>query len=320
MLNASDFRGVYAIIPTPAKAGAERLDAVDTVDLEETSRSVDDLVKAGVDGLIALGTTGECATLSNDDYDSTVACILEAAARRVPTFIGVSALGGHEVARRARLAQQQGADGILLGLPQWQVCTLDMAVKFYAGVAELFPRLAIMVYANPRAFRFDFSDEFWAQLSRSVPSASSAKFSYPKRLLDVLKASGGRINFMPSEMAWQRYRELAPQTTTACWATAASMGPEPILAMAKAMESNDAARLAAIDKDIAWANETVVPLIQNAEEFASYNIQMEKLRINAAGYCRAGPIRPPYDVMPEHYAEASRECGRRWAQMRRKYL
>lgn len=320
MLKAGDFHGVYAIIPTPTKPGAERLDALDTVDLDETARSINDLIAAGVNGLIGLGTTGECATLANDDYDKLVTCVLETVAKRVPTFIGTSALGGHEVARRARLAQRQGADGILLGLPQWQVCTTDMAVKFYSDVAQLFPQLAIMVYANPRAFRFDFSDDFWRQVSRKVPSVTSAKFSYPKRLLEVLQASAGRINFLPSEMALQRYREIAPETTTGCWATAASMGPEPILALMNAILRGDAAALAAINKDIAWANEPVVPLIENAAEFASYNIQMEKLRIDAAGYCKAGPIRPPYNVMPDNYAEASRECGRRWAQMRRKYL
>jgi len=46
---------------------------------------------------------------------------------------------------------------------------------------------------------------------------------------------------------------------------------------------------------------------------------MEKLRIDAAGYCRAGPIRPPYDVMPPEYAAAAAECGRRWTDLCRKY-
>lgn len=319
MLRAGDFRGVYAIIPTPTKPGSDRLDATDVVDLVETARSVEDLISAGVSGLIALGTTGECATLLNSEYDKLVSCVLETVRKRVPTFIGTSALGGHEVARRTRLARGQGADGILLGLPQWQVCTMEMAVKFYSELAELFPDLAIMVYANPRAFRFDFADEFWSQMVRHVPSVTSAKFSYPKRLLEVLKASEGRIHFMPNEMALQQYMEISPQTTTACWATAASMGPEPVLAIMRAALARDAARVAEINKDIAWANEPVLPLIATPAEFASYNIQMEKLRIDAAGYCRAGPILPPYNVMPERWMEASRECGRRWARIRPKY-
>jgi hypothetical protein len=53
--------------------------------------------------------------------------------------------------------------------------------------------------------------------------------------------------------------------------------------------------------------------------FASYNIQMEKLLMEASGYCEPGPIRPPHDVMPVDLAEAARESGRRFAKLREKY-
>ncbi len=56
-------------------------------------------------------------------------------------------------------------------------------------------------------------------------------------------------------------------------------------------------------------------MIHKPEVFAQLNIQVEKVRIEAAGYCRPGPVRAPYDEMPPNYAEASRECGRRWAQL-----
>src|ERR1700690_4252853 len=59
MLKPSDFRGVYAIIPTPAKDGADRWDAVDTVDLSETERVINRLIGDGVNGLIVLGGAGD---------------------------------------------------------------------------------------------------------------------------------------------------------------------------------------------------------------------------------------------------------------------
>ena len=95
MLTAADFRGVYAIIPTPAKEGAERWDAVETVDLAETERVVGRLIADGVQGLIALGTTGECATLADEDYKAFVDCVLATVKKRIPTFIGTTALGTH---------------------------------------------------------------------------------------------------------------------------------------------------------------------------------------------------------------------------------
>ena len=55
------------------------------------------------------------------------------------------------------------------------------------------------------------------------------------------------------------------------------------------------------------------PIVTDAEVFAFYNIRLEKLRINAAGYCKVGPMRPPYNYMPEKFRLAADECGRRWA-------
>jgi dihydrodipicolinate synthase/N-acetylneuraminate lyase len=319
MLRATDLRGMYAIIPTPAREGAQRLDATDTVDLAETARLVDQLIRDGTSGLIALGTTGECATITREDYEAFVDCVLATVGRRVPTFVGATALGGHESVRRLRFVRERGADGSLLGLPMWQPCTTEMAAKYYAEVAELFPDLAIMVYANARAFRFPFAPEFWGQVAQRAPTVMSAKYSNTRELLACLEASGGRIHFLPNENAVYRFAELSPATTTACWATAASMGPQPAIALVEALLAGDMARAKAISDDCAWAGQPVEQLIQSPEVFASYNIQLEKIRIDAAGYSKAGPIRPPYDVMPADYADGARECGRRWAELCRKY-
>jgi hypothetical protein len=121
---------------------------------------------------------------------------------------------------------------------------------------------------------------------------------------------------MPIDMSVAEFYGISPETTTACWATAAAMGPEPAVVAINAALRRDEAALKAIDADIAWTNEPIMDLISKPELFASYNIQVEKFRIEAAGYCRPGPIRPPYNVMPESYADAARDCGKRWATLR----
>jgi trans-o-hydroxybenzylidenepyruvate hydratase-aldolase len=319
MLKPSDMRGVYAIIPTPAKDGADRCDAVDTVDLGETERVVNRLIDDGVDGLIVLGTTGECATLTGEEYEAFVDCVLVTVKRRIPTFIGTTALGTHEVVRRSRFAAERGADGILLGLPMWQPLTVDMAVEYYRGISETFPRLALMVYGNGRAFRFAFPPEFWRRVVEVAPTLMAAKYSRPKALLDSLAASGGRVHFLPNDGGVSKFAELSPATTTACWSTAASMGPEPVIAQMRALLANDAEALRKIAKDLAWTREPIAEITGDPDLFATYNIQMEKIRIEAAGYCKAGPIRPPYNVMPEPYAECARENARRWRELCEKY-
>lgn len=320
MLTASDLRGLYAIIPTPAKANADRLDAVDTVDIAESERLVNKLVNDGANGLIALGTTGECATLTPDEYDAFVACVLRVVAKRIPVFIGCSALGGHESVRRIARARDLGADGVLVGLPMWQPCTVDMAVEFYRAISEMFPAVPLMIYANARAFRFNFSDpEFWRRLVDAVPTAMSAKFSNPGILLKLREASRGKIHFLPHDDAVTSFAKIAPESTTACWATAASMGPAPSLAVIDAILAGDMVRAQSVAADIAWANEPVNAIFENAELFASYNIQVEKLRINAAGYTNSGPVRPPYAVVPDDIVKSSEENGRRWKTISAKY-
>jgi trans-o-hydroxybenzylidenepyruvate hydratase-aldolase len=319
MLKPNDLRGVYAIIPTPAKDGADRWDAVDTVNLDETERVINRLIKDGIAGLIVLGTTGECATLTGEEYESFVECVLETVQKRIPTFVGTTALGTHEVVRRTRFAAERGADGILLGLPMWQPLTIDMAVEFYRSVSEAFPRLAIMVYGNGRAFRFSFPPEFWSRVVEVAPTLMAAKYSRPNALLDALAASKGRVHFLPHDGGVAKFAELSPETTTACWSTAASMGPEPVMAQMRAQLAGDAEELRKIGADLAWVRAPIKELTSNEDLFAAYNIQVEKMRIEMAGYCKAGPIRPPYHIMPEPYVEMVREHARRWRQLCEKY-
>jgi len=64
---AKDVQGIYNIIPTPAIAGADRFDAVDTVNYAETVKLVNMLIDNGVDAIVTNGTFGEGATLTEDE-------------------------------------------------------------------------------------------------------------------------------------------------------------------------------------------------------------------------------------------------------------
>lgn len=313
MLLANEIRGMYAITPTPAKVGADRLLAKNTVDLDETERLVNALIDDGCRGLIALGTTGECPTLSQEDYEAFVSCFVETASKRVPTFIGATSLGGHDIALRLKYLEDCGADGTLLGLPMWQPMTTESAVSFYAEISQSFPNLAVMVYANQRAFRYPFAEDFWEQVITQAPTVVAAKVSKPRSLSALLDIVGGRVNIIPNEMMLEHFYLESPATTTACWATAGSMGPKPIIELMDAVQKNDNVAVKKLSAILAWANQPIVSLVSNPEEFALYTIQMEKARINAAGYCRPGPVRSPYGCMPESLRRDSEECGRRWA-------
>jgi len=317
LLQADEIRGVYAIIPTPSKDGADHWSATDTVDLEESERLVNQLIADGASGLIAMGTTGECATLTEDEWRSFTDVVLTTAGGRVPTFIGATTLGTHQTVSRLRFAKEQGATGTLLGLPMWQPCTEDMAVRFFESMSEAFPDLAIMIYMNVRAFRFDFPASFWSRVEKAAPTVTSAKYTRSVSFTELVNAVNNRINLMPMDATAYGYAQEKPESVTACWTTAASMGPHPSIALMKAIAERNWDLAKAIDSELAWATETFLP--PDPAEFAFYNIQLEKIRMDASGYCKAGPLRPPYDIVPPEYEERARECGRRWTELEKKY-
>lgn len=317
MISAQDLNGVLAIMPTPAKEGADRLDATNTVDLDETARLAESLVRDGASGIMALGTMGECATTAQTDYEAYVECLLQTIRGRIPTFVGTTALSGHEIARRVKFVKALGATGTLLGIPMWQPATLDMAVKFYADVAEAFPDFPIMVYANARAFRFPFGVDFWAQLVGKAPTVMSAKFSAKAILKPAVEAVAGRVKFVPPVGLAYEFAQISPSTQTTCWMP--SVGPQVGIALMKALADGNTAQAKTVADDIAWANEPHHALTGSQDVFASYNIQLEKVLMAASGYCKTGPIRPPYNVMPEDFRRAATEGGQRYAKLREKY-
>ena len=159
-LTVSDIVGAWAIIPTPAKPDASNWRAENTVDLAETARVVDALIREGIDGILSLGTLGECATLTWEEKRDFMAAVVEAARGRVPYFGGTTSLNTRETVRQTRAAYDLGVDGTMLGPPMWCYPDLPTAIRFYQDVAEACPDMPICVYANPEAFKFEFPRAF----------------------------------------------------------------------------------------------------------------------------------------------------------------
>lgn len=317
-LCAEDVRGIYAIIPTPAKPGAESWQAQDTVDTDEIVRMVDRLIQDGVNGILALGTLGECATVTWDEHQKVIAAIVEGARKRVPVITGTTSLNTRDTIMKTRYARDVGADGVMNGAPMWCAPSEDTIVRYYQDLAEACPDMAIVVYDNPQAFKFNLTPPLWARLAE-IPQVVATKFSLNLNgYLPILKAVRGRIRIMPIDMQMYPSWRLAPEETVACWSSSASCGPAPVLALCDALRCSDDARAKAIHEDIVWACQTLLPG-GNFEVFSMYNIPLEKLRMSEAGYVKAGPCRPPYFVIPEAFAEGACEAGRRWAQIARKY-
>jgi trans-o-hydroxybenzylidenepyruvate hydratase-aldolase len=316
-LTVADIKGAWAILATPAKDNASDWRSENTVDLNETARMVEELIRAGVDGLLSLGTFGECSTLTWDEKRDFMATVVETVRGRVPYFGGTSSLNTRETARQTRVARDIGVDGTMLGPPMWCYPDLPTSLQFYKDVAESCPEMAICVYANPEAFKFDFPRPFWAQITQ-VPQVVAAKIVGIATLEADLRLTKGQIRLMPVDSAYYAAARIAPEDCTAFWSGGALCGPSVQLALrdrvAAAKKSGDWSAAKELSAAIAAASAKLIPN-GNFAEFSKYNIGLEKARMNAAGWVKAGPCRPPYHLVPEVYLEGARESGKMLAKL-----
>jgi dihydrodipicolinate synthase/N-acetylneuraminate lyase len=315
MLGAGDITGLMALPPSPLREGADPFGAASTVDLDEAERAAKQLVADGVSAIGLCGTTGECATLTWDEKRELFATVREAVGGRVPVFAGTTTLGTRDTVEQMRAVRDLGFDGAFVGLPLWQTPTVENAVQFHADLSEAVPDLPVLVYANGFFFKFAYPLEFWEGIAAKAPTVIACKVGF--QLTDeIFEAAGHQVNFMHGEggtlgNAWRNM----PKSVTAGWATSAAMGPEPWLAFFNALAKGDDAECERVLKDI----ESVPLPIPDFGMFASYNIQLEKARIDAAGYMRCGPPRPPYTDFPDDWRAAAEANAKGWRELRGKY-
>lgn len=320
-LTAGDIHGAWAILPTPAKPNASDWRAEDTVDLEETARVVDALIEAGINGLLSLGTFGEGSTLTWDEKHAFMRTVVETVRGRVPYFGGTTSLNTRETIRQTRAAYDLGVEGTMLGPPMWCYPDLATTLQFYRDVAEACPDMAICVYANPEAFKFDFPRPFWAQIAQ-VPQVACAKIVGIATLEADLRLTKGQVRLMPVDSNYYAAARIAPEDCTAFWSGGALCGPSVQIRLrdevAAAKKSGDWLAAKEVSAAIAAASARLIPNGSFAE-FSKYNIGLEKARMNAAGWMKAGSCRPPYHLVPENYLEGARESGRMLAQLHAKF-
>lgn len=142
---AIGWKGVFPAVTTQVREDL-------TLDLADTQRVVDELIRDGVTGIIALGTVGENNSLDYDEKVSVLSAIVEVVKGRVPVITGVSEYDTRRAVHYAQAAEKAGADGLMLLPPMVYVPKPDELVAHFRGVAER-TALPIMLYNNPPAYR-----------------------------------------------------------------------------------------------------------------------------------------------------------------------
>jgi 1-pyrroline-4-hydroxy-2-carboxylate deaminase len=180
------WKGVFPAVTTQVRSDL-------SIDLADTQRVVDDLIRDGVNGIIALGTVGENNSLEFDEKVSVLSAMQEAVAGRVPLLTGVSEYDTRRAVRFARAAEGAGIDGLMLLPPMVYVPKPHELAAHFRGVAQS-TGLPIMLYNNPPAYR-TVVDTGVLRLLADQSNIVALKESAPdtRRITDIRNAFGNRF-------------------------------------------------------------------------------------------------------------------------------
>lgn len=106
------------------------------VDEPSLRRLVDYHIQQQTDAIVAVGTTGESATLNHDEHCDVIRIVVEQAAKRVPVIGGTGSNSTAEAIDYTRCAQQAGADACLLVTPYYNKPTQEGLYRHYKKIAE----------------------------------------------------------------------------------------------------------------------------------------------------------------------------------------
>jgi 4-hydroxy-tetrahydrodipicolinate synthase len=185
------FTGSLVAIVTPFRNG------------QVDERALGDLIEFqlanGTDGIVPCGTTGESATLSNEEHDRVVSLTIEAVGRRVPVIAGTGSNSTDEAIARTRHAKKAGADAALLITPYYNKPMQEGLFRHYKAVAEAVD-IPLVLYNIPSRTSVNMLPATVARLAaiRNIAAIKEGSGSL-QQVSEIIKACGDRITVLSGD-------------------------------------------------------------------------------------------------------------------------
>jgi 4-hydroxy-tetrahydrodipicolinate synthase len=165
-MNSTQFTGTLTALVTPFRENR--------VAFDELARLVDWQIESGIDGLIAVGTTGESPTLDMDEHLDTIRAVVEAAKGRVPVLAGTGANATSEGLKLTRGSHEAGADGMLIVAPYYNKPTQEGMFGYFSELAEATDR-PIVLYSIPGRCGVEIGVKTMERLRHRYPHVNHLK-------------------------------------------------------------------------------------------------------------------------------------------------
>ena len=135
------FRGAATALVTPMQPDG-------SLDLETLSRLTEWQIQSSISALVPCGTTGEAATLTDEERFTVIQTVAKTAAGRVPVIAGAGCNDTARAEQNCLAAAAAGADALLLVTPYYNKCTPKGLQSHFARLASATP-LPVILYNVP---------------------------------------------------------------------------------------------------------------------------------------------------------------------------
>src|SRR4051812_29109189 len=186
------FTGTYTAIVTPFKEGR-----IDTAALE---RLIKIQVRAGVDGIVPVGTTGESPTLNYEEHIEVIALSVKFAAGKIKVLAGTGGNSTSEAIYLTQHAERVGADGSLQVAPYYNKPTQEGLFQHFHAIARA-TKLPIVLYSIPGRCGIEIAVDTVNRLAHDSVNIVGIKEAggNPDRVTQLRAVLGARFNILSGD-------------------------------------------------------------------------------------------------------------------------
>jgi 4-hydroxy-tetrahydrodipicolinate synthase len=162
--------GCYTALVTPFTKNDTQLDQ------EGLNRLIAFQLENGIDGIVAVGTTGECSTLRWEEHNIIIDQLIKLAKGRAVCVAGTGSNNTREAIEATRDAYVRGIDAVLLVEPYYNgPSSLEIRKEYLAPIAAAFPDIDMIPYIVPARTGTKLLPEDLAILSKAYPNVRTVK-------------------------------------------------------------------------------------------------------------------------------------------------
>jgi 4-hydroxy-tetrahydrodipicolinate synthase len=160
------FQGTFTALVTPFRDGV--------IDFSALGKLIQSQIEANIDGLVAVGTTGESPTLSHEERKEVIRFAIEAAEKRCLVLAGTGSYSTRDAITATEEAEKLGADGALLVAPYYNKPSQEGLFRHFEAIAKC-TALPLMLYNIPSRCGVDIGAETVARIAHACGNVVSIK-------------------------------------------------------------------------------------------------------------------------------------------------